>query len=97
MVSPLRQVLHQILRARGGLRLEEIAAGAGVAPDEAAAMVDYWVARGVLAREEVNGGCPSTGCGSCASAVACTGTRRSGAAVASPLLHIVRPADRPTD
>lgn len=89
-VSPLRHVLQQILRAQGSLRLEEIAARAGVAPDEAASMVEFWIGRGALTREEVNGGCPPTGCGGCALARSCAAARTG--AASPPLLRIVRPA-----
>ncbi|GHF34395.1 hypothetical protein GCM10010359_41070 [Streptomyces morookaense] len=88
-VSPLRHVLQQILRAQGGLRLEEIAERAGIAPDEAASMVDYWIGRGLLTREAVDGGCPTAGCGGCALARSCASARTG--AVTPPLLHIVRP------
>ncbi|MFF4737042.1 FeoC-like transcriptional regulator [Streptomyces sp. NPDC001262] len=91
-VSPLRHVLQQILQAQGGLRLEEIAARAGVAPDEAASMVEFWIGRGVLTREAVNGGCAPAGCGGCALATACSTARRAEGGTAPSALHVIRPA-----
>ncbi|MER5885353.1 FeoC-like transcriptional regulator [Streptomyces sp. NPDC001941] len=85
-VSPLRHVLVAVRRARGSVRVEDIAAEAGVAPDEAASMIEYWVRRGVLTREEVNGGCPPAGCGGCPARTSC-GTPALGG---TPLLHTIR-------
>ncbi|MGW1076288.1 FeoC-like transcriptional regulator [Streptomyces sp. NPDC002537] len=93
-MSPLRQVLAAVREANGSVRLDDIARRLGLAPDEVASMVDYWVHRGELTREEVGGGCPSGGCGGCASVSSCgTGTslrKRKG-----PLLLTIRPARRP--
>ncbi|MBC9718726.1 hypothetical protein H9Y04_39990 [Streptomyces sp. TRM66268-LWL] len=101
-VSPLRRILVEI--HRGG-SLEDVAARIGVAPDEAAAMVDYWVGRGVLTREAVSGGCPPAGCGGCTLRASCTSpglTRKpsgppgtSPGLTGRPLLHTIRPADAP--
>ncbi|SDK23082.1 hypothetical protein SAMN05421806_105401 [Streptomyces indicus] len=87
-VGPLRRILVEV--HRGGT-LDAIADRVGVAPDEAAAMVDYWVGRGVLTREAVSGGCPPAGCGGCALRSSCTSQGRPG----RPLLHTIRPAGKP--
>lgn len=90
-MSPLRQLLAEVRDARGGVRLDDIARRVGVARDEAAALVDYWVARGELAREEVAGGCPPAGCGGCALARACGVARAGGpASRPEPLLFTIR-------
>lgn len=96
-VSPLRHVLQQILQAQGSLRLEEIAARAGVAPDEAASMVEFWIGRGVLTREDVNGGCPTAGCGGCTLMAACSTARRTGDGTTPSSLHIIRPTQSGDD
>ncbi|MFC5720869.1 FeoC-like transcriptional regulator [Streptomyces gamaensis] len=95
-VSPLRHILRLVQETRGSLRLEELAERAGVAPDEAASMVDYWVARGVLTREEVGGGCPAAGCGGCALKTSCAPSGRAGGGGIAPVLYAIRPA-RPAD
>ncbi|NGO74543.1 hypothetical protein G6045_02420 [Streptomyces sp. YC504] len=96
-VSPLRRILVEI--HRGG-SLDDVAARIGVAPDEAAAMVDYWVGRGVLTREAVSGGCPPAGCGGCALRSSCAAPGLTGASpglTGRPLLHTIRPADPPRE
>ncbi|WP_411143935.1 FeoC-like transcriptional regulator [Streptomyces sp. x-80] len=91
-MSPLRRVLVEMRRARGGARLEDIAARVGVGPDEVASMVEYWVGRGLLTREAVSGGCPESGCGGCAGWTSC-GARdgRAGGTV----LHTIRAVSPP--
>lgn len=95
-VGPLRQVLVRIRRARDGVRLDRITAEIGVTPDEVASMVDYWVRRGLLTREEVSSGCPPSGCGGCAAATNCAGSRLGGAP-RGPVLHTIRPLSPPSD
>ncbi|MFE7608375.1 FeoC-like transcriptional regulator [Streptomyces celluloflavus] len=91
-VSPLRRVLVEMRRARGGARLEDIAARVGVGPDEVASMVEYWVGRGLLTREAVSGGCPESGCGGCAGWTSC-GARDGRAG--GTLLHTIRVVSPP--
>ncbi|MGH4028999.1 FeoC-like transcriptional regulator [Actinomycetota bacterium Odt1-20B] len=89
--GPLRQVLAEVRAARGSVRPADIAARVGLAPDEAEAMIDFWVRRGELTREEVGGGCPPAGCGGCALVQACGGPAL---AARRPLLLTVRPTTR---
>jgi hypothetical protein len=63
-MSPLRRVLAAVREGRAR-SLDDLAREAGVSPEETAAMLDYWVARGLLTREEIAPGCPAAGCGSC--------------------------------
>jgi hypothetical protein len=80
-MSPLRQVLAAVLEGRAR-SLDDLAREAEVSPEEASAMLDYWVARGRLAREEITSGCPASGCGSCPVAAGCAaGPRRAGPAL----------------
>ncbi|MER7504341.1 FeoC-like transcriptional regulator [Nonomuraea pusilla] len=71
MSGALRQVLAEIVAARGTAHLGEIARRAGITRDEAEAIVDYWVERGRLSRDRL-GGCPPRGCGGCALADGCS-------------------------
>ncbi|MFE0107041.1 FeoC-like transcriptional regulator [Streptomyces sp. NPDC059009] len=92
--SPLRQVLAEVRATQGSVRPADIAARVGVDPDEAEAMIDFWVRRGELTREEVSGGCPPAGCGGCALVQACGGGGPAARAAHRPLLLTVRPARR---
>ncbi|KNE82041.1 MULTISPECIES: FeoC-like transcriptional regulator [Streptomyces] len=79
-MSPLRRVLTAVTEGRART-LDDVAREAGVSRDEASAMLDYWVSRGRLTREEITPGCPPRGCGSCPMASGCT-TRTPGSAPA---------------
>lgn len=76
-MSPLRRVLAAVVEGRAR-SLDDIAREAEVSPDEASAMLDYWVARGRLTREEITPGCPASGCGSCPIAAGCSAGPKSG-------------------
>lgn len=76
-MSPLRQVLTEIAGARGGVSLDDVARRVGVSRGEVESMVDYWVRKGRLSAEVVGSGCPTDGCGGCASTDSCgTGPRQ---------------------
>lgn len=94
--GPLRRMLDEIRAgAREGRPLDVpgLAARLGVAPDEAASMLDFWVARGVLAREDVTGGCPAAGCGGCALRRSCAPASGGGTRTAGPILRTIRLRD----
>ncbi|MBQ0988331.1 hypothetical protein KBZ10_28255 [Streptomyces sp. F63] len=77
-MSPLRRVLAAVTEGRAHT-LEDLAREAGVSRDEASAMLDYWVSRGRLTREEITPGCPARGCGGCPLASGCAGRAPGGA------------------
>jgi hypothetical protein len=80
-MSPLRRVLVAVREGRAH-SLDDLAREAGVSPEEAAAMLDYWVARGRLTREEIAPGCSAASCGTCPVAASGCATRpRSGPAL----------------
>lgn len=76
--SPLRRVLAAVVEGRARTP-EELAREAGVSRDEASAMLDYWVSRGRLTREEITPGCPAPDCGGCPLASGCAGKIPGGA------------------
>lgn len=64
-MSPLRQVLAEIVASPGERSLNDIAQRLDLSRDEVEAMVEYWVSRGRLTVDQIGGGCPPGGCGGC--------------------------------
>lgn len=65
MSSPLSAVLDAMRSGAGSL--DEVARTTGLAPDTVRAAVDHLRRLGRLEATELTSGCPSGGCGSCAS------------------------------
>ncbi|MGW2479248.1 FeoC-like transcriptional regulator [Streptomyces sp. NPDC001571] len=88
-MSLLREVLARIeSAARTGAGLDAVARSLGLSRGEVDAMAEYWVRKGRLTREEIGGGCPTSGCGGCP--VANNGCGANGGRPA-PLLVALRP------
>lgn len=68
MSGPLTQVLDAF--AAGATSLAEVGERTGLAPDVVRASVDHLVRTGRLEAKELAVGCPTGGCGTCASGVA---------------------------
>lgn len=81
MSGPLASVLSAFEGGAG--TLAEVAARTGLAADVVSAAVDHLVRLGRLDAKELAMGCPSGGCGSCASASA-EGTPGCGADAPNP-------------
>jgi hypothetical protein len=78
----LHQVLTELACADPGTDLDAIARRLDLGRDELDSMVDYWVRRGRLQRQELRSACPGGGCSRCP-----TGHRGSpgcGASAANP-------------
>ena len=81
MSGPLTAVLHAFESGAGSLA--EVGRRTGLASDVVAAAVEQLVRMGRLESRELAMGCPSTGCGGCASG-ALDGTPGCGAAAPDP-------------
>lgn len=81
-MTVLRRVLTEFASAGPGTDLDAIARRLDLCRDELDSMVDYWVRRDRLQREELRSGCPAGGCGRCPSGHG--GTPGCGASAANP-------------
>ncbi|MGW8727971.1 FeoC-like transcriptional regulator [Streptomyces sp. NPDC055808] len=92
-MSLLRQVLAQIEdAARTGAGLDTVARALGLSRTEVDAMAEYWVREGRLTREEIGGGCPTSGCGGCPIASSGCTTAPGRAAPRLVALRVRRPS-----